>query len=120
MIFVFGSNTAGVHGAGAAKYAHQFYGAGWGIGEGCIGQSYAIPTKDHNIRTRSWDDICDSIRTFLKFVTDNPDLQFQLTPIGCGLAGGDVRRLWKFLQMQGVPDNVFFTAHWANDHMLSN
>ena len=30
-IFVFGSNSAGIHGAGAAKYAFDFYGAPTGV-----------------------------------------------------------------------------------------
>ena len=43
-IFVFGSNLQGMHGGGAARYAHQHFGAVWGKGVGLYGQSYAIPT----------------------------------------------------------------------------
>jgi hypothetical protein len=50
-IFVFGSNLAGTHGAGAAKQALKF-GAVYGEGNGRCGWStYAIPTKDKNIKT---------------------------------------------------------------------
>ena len=49
MIFVFGSNKAGIHGAGAAKYALEHEGAEWGVGEGLTGNSYALPTKGHKI-----------------------------------------------------------------------
>jgi hypothetical protein len=45
-IFVFGSNLAGRHGAGAALAALKDHGAIYGRGEGLQGQSYAIPTKD--------------------------------------------------------------------------
>ena len=45
-IFVFGSNLAGRHGAGAALAALKDHGAIYGCGEGIQGQSYAIPTKD--------------------------------------------------------------------------
>ena len=50
MIFVFGSNKSGIHGAGAAKYALEHKGAQWGIGEGIVGESYALPTKGWNSR----------------------------------------------------------------------
>lgn len=46
-VFVFGSNRAGRHGAGVAKTALK-WGAVYGQGEG---QTYAIPTKDENIKT---------------------------------------------------------------------
>ena len=52
-IFVFGSNLAGRHGAGAALYARQYRGAIYGKGVGLQGNSYAIPTKDFNIKTLS-------------------------------------------------------------------
>ena len=45
-IFVFGSNTQGRHGLGAAKIALQKFGAKYGQAEGIQGQSYAIITKD--------------------------------------------------------------------------
>ena len=43
-IFVFGSNLHGMHGGGAARIAHQKFGAEWGVGVGVTGQCYAIPT----------------------------------------------------------------------------
>ena len=43
-IFVFGSNLEGKHLGGAAKAAHNKFGAQWGVGVGLTGQSYAIPT----------------------------------------------------------------------------
>lgn len=45
-VFVFGSNPGGVHGAGAAKTAHDMFGAQTGVGEGMTGNAYALPTKD--------------------------------------------------------------------------
>ena len=51
-IFVFGSNEAGIHGAGAARIAFlKFGGAEMGLGNGLSGNSYAIPTKDRNVET---------------------------------------------------------------------
>jgi len=49
-IFVFGSNLAGRHGAGAAKIANRLYGAIYGAGVGPMGNSYAIPTKTTILR----------------------------------------------------------------------
>jgi hypothetical protein len=50
MVFVFGSNEAGIHGAGAAKCALDEHGAILGQGVGRQGDSYAIPTKGHYIK----------------------------------------------------------------------
>ena len=45
-IFVFGSNTEGRHGLGAAKTAREKFGAKYGQPSGRQAQSYAIITKD--------------------------------------------------------------------------
>ena len=50
-IFVFGSNLAGQHKGGAARAANLKFGAEWGVGVGLTGQSYAIPTLHHMMRT---------------------------------------------------------------------
>ena len=87
-IFVFGSNLKGVHGAGAAKYARQFCGAEMGIGEGYSGWSYAIPTKDHNIKTLSLKHIGDAVERFFGEIVKYDDMyNYKITRIGCGLAG---------------------------------
>ena len=46
MIFVFGSNDAGIHGAGAAKYALDHKGARYGKSYGHHGQSFALPSDE--------------------------------------------------------------------------
>jgi hypothetical protein len=86
-VFVFGSNLRGIHGAGAAKWAVENRGAIYGQGIGYQGNSYGIPTKDEFIQTLPLDRIEEHVKVFLKFAEDNPQLTFQLTPIGCGLAG---------------------------------
>ena len=48
-IFVFGSNTEGKHGGGAARVALNDYNAIYGQPRGLQGESYAIVTKDLNI-----------------------------------------------------------------------
>jgi hypothetical protein len=86
-VFVFGSNLAGRHGKGAALWAKRHHGAIYGQGEGYQGNSYAIPTKDENLRTLPLREIERGVRVFLAFARSRPDLQFHVTPIGCGLAG---------------------------------
>ena len=87
MIFVFGSNEAGRHGAGAALFAKQHHGAKYGQGFGLQGSSFAIPTKDGNINTLPLEKIKEYVDKFLEFAYIHSELTFQLTPIGCGLAG---------------------------------
>ncbi len=86
-IFVFGSNLAGRHGKGAALEAIKNHGAIYGIGIGLQGNSYAIPTKDYNIKTLPLDEIKFHVDFFIKFAEKNKHLTFLLTAIGCGLAG---------------------------------
>jgi hypothetical protein len=87
-IFVFGSNYAGRHGKGAAKDALKF-GARTGVGMGFCGQTYAIATKDRNLQTLPLDRIRVQVERFLESASasDNRNLRFLVTPIGCGLAG---------------------------------
>lgn len=81
-IFVFGSNLAGMHGAGAAWLAFQKFGAVMGCGVGLRGQSYAIPTMQGGVET-----IKPYVDEFIKFAKSRPDLFFFVTRIGCGIAG---------------------------------
>lgn len=86
-IFIFGSNLAGVHGAGAARVALQNFGAVWGQGFGLHGQSFAIPTKDEEIETLPKIAIDTYVKGMLTEIERNPNKVFVLTEIGCGLAG---------------------------------
>lgn len=109
-IFVFGSNRAGVHGGGAARVAHQEYGATWAQGEGLAGRSYGIPTKDDHIDSLPLADVAAHVSAFLAFAASRPDLTFAVTRIGCGLAGfsdADIAPL--FL---GAPENCELPEGW--------
>lgn len=86
-IFVFGSNLAGRHGKGAALHARKFAGALYGQGVGRQGQSYAIPTKDQHFRVLPLAIIAQYVTEFIQYAVQNPTLTFQVTKIGCGLAG---------------------------------
>lgn len=87
-IFVFGSNLAGVHGAGAARAAALYFGALRGVGVGFASpRSYAIPTKDYHIQTISLTLISFFVRQFANVTHEQPKMKFFVTRIGCGLAG---------------------------------
>lgn len=109
-IFVFGSNLAGIHGAGAALHAKQVHGAVMGVGEGLTGFSYALPTKDENIRTRSLGDVAKSVVSFIQCAKDNPDLTFIVTAVGTGLAGFTVAQIAPLFEH--APDNCIFYKDW--------
>ena len=87
MILVFGSNLAGCHGAGAALYAYKNCGAVWGQGVGMQGSSYAIPTKDRFMVPLPLFEVKRHVREFLDFAAKHPELEFEVTRVGCGLAG---------------------------------
>ncbi len=86
-IFVFGSNLAGIHGAGAARYAVTHHSATYRQGIGLQGYSYAIPTKDWHIKTLPLKEIQTHVDNFIEFAKQHPELVFNVTRIGCGLAG---------------------------------
>ena len=85
-IFVFGSNLACRHGAGAAKMARRF-GASDNRCHGLGGQVYGIPTKDQNLNTLPLERIQKYVNNFIFDATNYPEMIFLVTPIGCGLAG---------------------------------
>lgn len=86
-IFVFGSNTAGKHGKGAALDAVRKFGAINGVGDGIQGQSYGISTKDKNLQVLSLEQIERKVKTFIKYAIKHYNRDFLVTPIGTGLAG---------------------------------
>ena len=81
-VFVFGSNLAGHHMGGAARAAHQKFGAEWGVGVGLTGQSYAIPTMQGGVET-----IRPYVDEFVEFANQHQNMKFLVTRIGCGIAG---------------------------------
>lgn len=91
-IFVFGSNLAGRHGAGAALYAAQRYGAIYGVGRGRTGAAYALPTKREIPGTKiltplTLDEINFYVKELISYARENPDLTFEITRVACGRAG---------------------------------
>lgn len=109
-IFVFGSNLAGRHGAGAAKYANAMYAAEHGTGEGRTGRAYALPTKDKKLEPRPLFDIGVSVVRFLAYTYEHPELEFFVTRVGCGLAGYDDAEIAPFFLLAGK--NVTLPDGW--------
>lgn len=109
-IFVFGSNEAGRHGAGAARTARIQYGAVYSIGYGHTGDCFAIPTLDVNLKPLPTWKLPAYINGFLAYASGRPDLDFIVTRVGCGLAGltdGNVAPLFR-----DSSDNVQFDEAW--------
>jgi hypothetical protein len=110
-IFVFGSNKAGVHGAGAARAAYEHYGARWGCGWGFTGSTFAIPTKDYQIISMKIDEIRKYASLFVGVTHSEPFEEFFVTRIGCGLAGytdAEIAPLFKECNT-----NCSFANEWA-------
>jgi len=94
-IWVFGSNLAGIHGAGAAKVARFKFDAKMHMGVGLTGHSYAIPTKDqtvmHTLPSNVIEGYVNQFCQFTQLVSDVTMVRgfpsFFVTRVGCGLAG---------------------------------
>lgn len=117
MIFVFGSNKAGIHGAGAAKYAHRLLGAQWGIGEGLTGGPsndlcYALPTKGFYIEELPIEEIGHSVSRFIEAAEYwyPRGAQFKVTQVGCGLGGFTKEDIAPMFEP--APDNCHFDTTW--------
>ena len=109
-VFCFGANEAGRHGAGAALFAKLHRGAIYGQGEGLQGNAYGIPTKDRRIRTLPLDAIAPYVDRFLAFARSRPDLTFEVTRIGCGLAGYQDHQIAPLFR--GAPSNCQMPEAW--------
>ena len=75
-VFVFGSNLAGHHRGGAARMAHELFGAEWGVGSGPTGQCYAIPTMQGGIET-----IRPYVDEFIEYAKAHPMIQLLMSPL---------------------------------------
>jgi hypothetical protein len=109
-IFVFGSNLAGRHGAGAARTARMFHGAVYGDGEGRTGNAYAIPTLDGQFCKLQPRRIHTAVNDFVDYAKAHPELDFFVTRIGCGLAGftdAEIAPMFK-----DVPVNCQMPIEW--------
>jgi hypothetical protein len=119
LIFVFGSNLSGIHGAGAAKHAKEEWEAKPGEGVGRTGRAYALPTKgklqtppnrDPYLPKLSLRDIQKQANSFRLYAEIHTELLFQLTAIGCGLAGKKPEQIAPLFH--DMSDNVLYPPEW--------
>lgn len=104
-IFVFGSNLAGIHGAGSAKEAHRNWGAEWGVGSGRTGRAYGIPTKPAPYQpSYAVGMIAKNVLDFIEYAKAHPELEFHVVRIGCGRAGYNDNQMAPLFR--GSPENV--------------
>ncbi len=120
-VFVFGSNTGGINGRGAALQAREQWGARNGVGEGFTGNGgccYALPTLKweyseypaQRLSKRSHGELIQSITRFYRAALINPKKTFLLTKVGCGLAGYDEGYMKQFFR--DTPPNVVKPEGW--------
>lgn len=118
-VFVFGSNLAGRHGAGAAKFALTACGAVLGKGEGPQGSSYAIATKNglngqslsDPSATLSLEKIKAGVDRFIEYARSRPEQGFLVTRVGCGLAAFEDEQIAPLFS--GAPLNCSFADQWS-------
>lgn len=118
-IFVFGSNTEGKHGAGAAKIAKLKYGAIYGKAIGRQGQSYAIITKDLSKGMRSITPylIKGQINDLYNYAKQHPELEFHIAYANIGiknLNGYSHEEMADFFSCVEIPENIFFSTSYIN------
>jgi hypothetical protein len=129
-IFVFGSNTEGRHGAGAALQALQKFGASYGRGVGMVGQSYAIPTRKSVKHEGCWilvtlsvNEIGYYVDDFMNFTQVHKELNFLVTEIGCGFAGYKPSDIAPLFLKSANYKNVFlpqsFIDHLEKEKMVN-
>ena len=112
-IFVFGSNTQGRHGKGAALTARVKFGAIYGKSDGIQGKSFAIITKDltkkvHSSRTTS--QVISQIDKLYKYAILHPDKEF-IIAYKCGdhnLNAYSSHDMAKMFASRDIPSNIVF------------
>lgn len=125
VIFVFGSNPEGRHGAGAAKVAIEQFGAIYGQGEGLQGNSYALPTKDlrvkenNSLKSIPEEEIISNIKKLYETARKNPNKTFKIAYTNSadektlnGYTGREMSQM--FLKAGPIPSNIEFSENWKS------
>ena len=113
-VFVFGSNTEGMHAGGAARMAMN-WGAIYGKAFGLQGKTFAIPTVDYTRSGKmSVDEIKKYVDEFLDFTIKNKDKKFLVTEIGCGIAGFKVSEIAPLFRKALEYSNVYLPETFIN------
>lgn len=116
-VFVFGSNTDGIHGGGAARIAQQKFGAVTGEASGMQGRSYAIITKDLNKPPHkpsvSRDYIIKQIEELYAFADNNKGTSFYIA------YGGPAKLLCNY-QLQDIGEMFYKASDKYNGYIPKN
>lgn len=119
-IFVFGSNTQGIHGAGAARYAHDKLGFPWGMAEGIpvsVPRAYAIPTCFAPGIPLQLRYVGEHVERFLRrariFEVEQPNVRFFVSEVGCGFAGFTAAEIAPLFA--NAPDNCDLPPGWRKE-----
>lgn len=117
-IFVFGSNTQGRHGKGAALCARLNFGAKYGQAYGLQGQSYAIVTKDltkYKHPSISSEHIIEQIKKLYLFAIENPKLEFIIAYSGTktNLNGYSNQEMVDMFSEIEIPKNIVFEYEFS-------
>jgi len=125
IVFVFGSNPEGRHGAGAAKVAVDRFGAKYGQGEGLQGNAYALPTKDlrvkenRGLRSVPEEKITEGVRRLYETARQHPEKEFCVAyrnTVQASLNGyTGVEMIKMFLAAGDPPSNIVFSQEWAKE-----
>ncbi len=117
-IFVFGSNTEGRHGKGAALVALKLFGAIYGQPIGLQGRSYAITTKD--LKSKSHPSVNKSeiewqISILYEHAEYNSDKEFYVAYSGEGknLNGYTPQEMADMFSSSPIPENMVFEEEFS-------
>lgn len=108
-VFVFESNLAGRHGLGASREAVLRYGARYGVGEGLVGRSYAVPTKDEQLMPLSLPQLAVHVGRFIEVASHRADLHFVVAEFGSDWDVWEVAPLF-----ERSPRNVVLPARFVD------
>lgn len=111
-VLVFGSNLSGRHGNGPARHALEFHGAKMGVGQGIQGNSWAFPTKDAVLKTLPLSRIEEEAHHLIHYAKFAPNYHFQVTRVGCGLAGYTDEQVAPFFI--NAPENIHLPGRWQS------
>lgn len=123
IVFVFGSNPEGRHGAGAARVAIEKFDAIYGQGEGLQGNAYALPTKDlkvkenNGLRSIGPEKIIKHIQSLYECALDNPQKKFCVAYTNTnnatlnGYTGIEMAQMFKSAALN-IPKNIIFSINW--------
>lgn len=121
-IFVFGSNTQGRHGKGAALWAIKNAGAIYGQARGLQGMSYAIVTKDLTKSIHpsiSKQDIIFQIIDLYDYAEIMPNNRFMVAYSGSGInlngyTNSEMAVMFQLAARNSIPANIYFEAGFAD------